>query len=151
VVTRAALTLRPSWRPLPPSGSHVGLGATLGHKRPDCTGQHRSHWAICPTHPTDSASYRVWPRFLTRERTVVEACIGLAAPGRPIGPWSRRTGAPEASATRRDRTPRWSALGRQPRGQPRTTAGMSGHCMSVGTAGRWAYSRLTSGGGDRRS
>jgi hypothetical protein len=28
-----------------------------------------------------------------------EACIGLAVPGRPIGPWSRRTGAPEASAT----------------------------------------------------
>src|SRR5512133_3098454 len=27
--------------------------------------------------------------------------IGLAVPGRPIGPWSRRTGAPEASATRR--------------------------------------------------
>src|SRR5512133_3812925 len=27
--------------------------------------------------------------------------IGLAVPGRPIGPWSRRTGAPKASATRR--------------------------------------------------
>jgi hypothetical protein len=37
---------------------------------------------------------------------LVEACIGLAVPGRPIGPWSRRTGAPEASATGRDRTPR---------------------------------------------
>jgi hypothetical protein len=32
-----------------------------------------------------------------------KARIGLAVPGRPIGPWSRRTGAPEASATRRDR------------------------------------------------
>src|SRR5512133_2817530 len=31
--------------------------------------------------------------------------IGLAMPGRPIGPWSRRTGAPQASATGRDRTP----------------------------------------------
>ena len=31
------------------------------------------------------------------------ARIGLAVPGRPIVPWSRRTGAPEASATRRDR------------------------------------------------
>jgi hypothetical protein len=31
--------------------------------------------------------------------------IGLAGPGRPIGPWSRRTGAPEASATGRDRNP----------------------------------------------
>jgi hypothetical protein len=29
--------------------------------------------------------------------------IGLAVPSRPIGPWSRRTGAPEASATLRDR------------------------------------------------
>jgi hypothetical protein len=28
---------------------------------------------------------------------------GLVVPGRPIGPWSRRTGAPEASATTRDR------------------------------------------------
>ena len=33
----------------------------------------------------------------------LNACIGLAVPGRPIGPWSPRTGAPEASATGRDR------------------------------------------------
>ena len=26
------------------------------------------------------------------DRDAVEACIGLAVPGRPIGPWSRRTG-----------------------------------------------------------
>jgi hypothetical protein len=31
--------------------------------------------------------------------------IGLAVPGRPTGPWSRRTGAPRASATGRDRSP----------------------------------------------
>jgi hypothetical protein len=31
----------------------------------------------------------------------VTAEIGLAVPGRPIGPWSRRTGTPQASATRR--------------------------------------------------
>jgi uncharacterized protein len=37
-----------------------------------------------------------------------DAVIGLAVPGRPIGPWSRRTGAPEASATKRDRNPRCS-------------------------------------------
>ena len=37
-----------------------------------------------------------------------QAGIGLAVSGRPIGPWSRRTGAPEASATRRDRSPRCS-------------------------------------------
>jgi hypothetical protein len=30
----------------------------------------------------------------------VKACIGLAVPGRPIGPWSRRTEAPQASADR---------------------------------------------------
>jgi hypothetical protein len=30
--------------------------------------------------------------------------IGLAVPGRAICPWSRRTGAPQASATGRDRT-----------------------------------------------
>jgi hypothetical protein len=33
----------------------------------------------------------------------VKAFIGVAVPGRPIGPWSRRTGAPKASATGRDR------------------------------------------------
>jgi hypothetical protein len=31
--------------------------------------------------------------------------IGLALPGRPIGPGSRRTGAAEASATGRNRNP----------------------------------------------
>jgi hypothetical protein len=35
----------------------------------------------------------------------LQALIGRAVPGRPIGPWSRRTGAPGASATRRDRNP----------------------------------------------
>jgi hypothetical protein len=34
----------------------------------------------------------------------LDASIGLAVPGRPVGPWSRRTGAPEASATRGDRS-----------------------------------------------
>ena len=38
-----------------------------------------------------------WPQATVR--------IGLAVPGRPIGPWPRRTGAPEASATRRDWRP----------------------------------------------
>jgi hypothetical protein len=36
------------------------------------------------------------------KRTVAKALLGLAVPGRPIGPWSRRTGAPKASATVRD-------------------------------------------------
>ena len=47
---------------------------------------------------------------------VVMAVIGLAVPGRPIGPWSRRTGAPEASATGRDR----KTLPRRVRGLPTT-------------------------------
>jgi hypothetical protein len=33
----------------------------------------------------------------------LDAWIGLAVTGQPIGLWSPRTGAPEASATRRDR------------------------------------------------
>jgi hypothetical protein len=56
----------------------------------------------------------------------VKALIGLAVPGRPIGPWSRRTGAPEASATGRDRNPEpahglltgLAATGRDGAGQP---------------------------------
>jgi hypothetical protein len=39
---------------------------------------------------------------------LVEACIGLAVPGRPIGPWSPRTGAPKASATGRDGARRYT-------------------------------------------
>jgi hypothetical protein len=46
----------------------------------------------------------------------LDAGIGLAVPGRPIGPWSRRTGAPEASATLRDR----KTLPRRVRGLPTT-------------------------------
>ena len=38
------------------------------------------------------------------------ALISFAVPGRPIGPWSRRTGAPEASATGRDQTPMLTRL-----------------------------------------
>jgi hypothetical protein len=53
--------------------------------------------------------------------------IGLAVPGRPIGPWSRRTGAPQTSATGRDRTTYWSALGPHEVGNPGFSAGTSGH------------------------
>jgi hypothetical protein len=38
----------------------------------------------------------------------VKAWIGLAVPGRPIGPRSRKTGAPEAAATGRDRSRRYT-------------------------------------------
>jgi hypothetical protein len=50
------------------------------------------------------------------------AAIDLAVPGRPIGPWSRRTGAPEASATGRDRTlgPYWVPGAPGPQGHERS-------------------------------
>ena len=62
---------------------------------------------------------------LVRWRSVAGVRIGLAVPGRPIGPWSRRTGAPEASATGRDRNPirLWSVepgVTRDHRGSSRT-------------------------------
>jgi hypothetical protein len=46
-----------------------------------------------------------------------------------------------------DGTPR-SVLGPQPKGEPWTTADKSGHRIFVRTAGRSAYSPLTSYGGD---
>jgi hypothetical protein len=49
---------------------------------------------------------------------VLAAAIGLTMPAGQSGPWSRRTGAPKASATRRDRTLRARALTRQRPGVP---------------------------------
>jgi hypothetical protein len=46
---------------------------------------------------------------------------GLVVPGRPIGPWSRRTGAPEASATGRDRINHGATSGPRTTGLQRTT------------------------------
>ena len=43
---------------------------------------------------------------------------------------------------------RWSVLGPQPTGEPRTTAGRSGHPTSVRTAGSSSYRPLTSNGGE---
>jgi ketosteroid isomerase-like protein len=43
---------------------------------------------------------------------------------------------------------RWSVLGPQPTGEPRTTAGRSGHPTSVRTAGSSSYRTLTSNGGE---
>jgi hypothetical protein len=60
-------------------------------------------------------------------------------PGRPIGPWSRRTGAPEASATGRDRTPR-SVLGPWRTGITGARAVTSGHQRLRGITGRPASS-----------
>jgi hypothetical protein len=42
----------------------------------------------------------------------------------------------------------WSVLGPQPTGEPRTTAGRSGHPTSVRTAGSSSYRPLTSNGGE---
>jgi hypothetical protein len=66
---------------------------------------------------------------------LIEACIGLAVPGRPIGPWSRRTGAPQASATRRDRPPR-SVLGPWRTGTTGARAVSNGHQRARGTPGQ---------------
>jgi hypothetical protein len=68
-----------------------------------------------PRPPEPALDPRVYPglihevvgavRGFLDDMQVVRALIGLAVPGRPIGPWSRRTGPPKASATRRDRNP----------------------------------------------
>jgi hypothetical protein len=50
---------------------------------------------------------RSFPISFASKWSVGRACIGLAVPGRPIGPWSRRTGAPKAVATGRD----WNPIG----------------------------------------
>ena len=71
-----------------------------------------------------------------------------AEPRPPRRPHSAMTH-PEASAGQQPK-PRWSALGPQPTGEPRTTAGTSGHHTFVRTAGRSTYGPLTSYGGDRR-
>jgi hypothetical protein len=56
----------------------------------------------------------------------VEARFGLAVPGRPIGPWSRRTGAPEASATGRALGPCWVRGAPGPQGHERSPTVTSG-------------------------
>jgi hypothetical protein len=73
-----------------------------------------------------------------RSRPSVEAVIGFAVPGRPIGLCSRRTGAPMASATGRDRSPR-SALGPLRTGITGARMVTSGHQRRSGTSGRPAF------------
>jgi hypothetical protein len=63
-------------------------------------------WASSPAAaPPSWTDGRLWTArgAPARVRHSCQAGIGLAVPGRPIGPWSRRTGAPQASATGRDR------------------------------------------------
>ena len=86
---------------------------------------------ICPAHqahPPPAAGSRNPPRISDTEEDTGSGLIGLAVPDRPIGPWSRRTGAPEASATGRDRAlgPQWvrGALG--PQGRERSPTGTTG-------------------------
>jgi hypothetical protein len=66
-------------------------------------------------HTAEAKPLRYW------SRSVAQACIGLAVLGRPIGPWPRRTGAPEASGTGRDRNlgPCWVRGAPGPQGHER--------------------------------
>jgi hypothetical protein len=63
-------------------------------------------------------------------------------PRRPLG-WAPRGVRPTAPFLR-------SVLGPQPTGKQRTTVDRSGHRRLIETAGRHAYSLLTSGGAERR-
>jgi hypothetical protein len=71
---------------------------THGHHRP----------AICTAHrhtPPPAAGRRHLPRLSDTEEDTGSGSIGRPGPARPIGPWWRRIGAPEASAARRTGTP----------------------------------------------
>jgi hypothetical protein len=70
---------------------------------------------------------------------------GRSAPGRG-GPERRRRPRPDGTGT-----PARSVLGPHPTGEPRTTAGRSGHHTHAATAGRSTYGPLTSDAGDQRS
>ena len=99
----------------------VDAGAPAGSRLP----QGR---ALTRQHPSPTASFpdgRHGMKHLLQRRTGAiqrAALIGLAVPGRPIGPWSRRTGAPKASATGRDRTlgPCWVRGAPGPQGHERS-------------------------------
>jgi hypothetical protein len=73
-----------------------------------------------------------------------------ARPADPVagrgGPERRRRPRPDGTGT-----PARSVLGPQPTGEPRTTAGRSGHHTHAATAGRSTYGPLTSDAGDQRS
>jgi hypothetical protein len=84
----------------------------VGHEPGDTKGQQRSQadsrdLAMTSANAPEQQRSRRHAVYGMQE---VPACIGLAVPGRPIGPWSPRTGAPEASATGRDRTPMFTKL-----------------------------------------
>ena len=90
-----------------PAGPTRRAGAVLG---PRHSSQQRSTTVPSgQSEPQLDSRNRPWRgRWSVYGMQGVKACIGLAVPGRPIGPRSRRTGAPEASATGRDRNPRCS-------------------------------------------
>jgi hypothetical protein len=101
------------------------VGAHLGHAPTDSSGQPRSTTdpSACRFTCADAVDQHPARNHTVYGMQGVKARIGLAVPGRPIGPWSPRTGAPEASATGRDRSCRAvfnglpTALG-PPRGGP---------------------------------
>ena len=84
----------------------------------------------------------------------VKARIDLAVPGRPIGPWSRRTAAPQASATRREELQRRIRRCATRRWSPRTglTPGRAGsrHLhVRAGRSRRPCHPRAISSGHQR--
>jgi hypothetical protein len=93
------------------------------------------------------------PRNLALQQVVDQSRLASALPcpaGRS-GPWSRRTGAPKASATRRDRNTQWSVLGPYDAGNPGFSAGTSGHDRSDEPAGRRTFTTtICAAGGVRR-
>jgi hypothetical protein len=100
-----------------------------------------------PPYPADShaAAYSC----IGRDRAAVPymACkgqgfIGLAVPGRPIGPWSRRTEAPERP--RPDGTGPRSVLGPWRTGTTGAQAVTSGHQRRRDAAGRRAFGSCSS-------
>jgi hypothetical protein len=91
-------------------------------------------WSVTVTQDplTCAAPLQAWDS--TNGKDGIEAAIGLAVPGRPIGPWSRRTEAPEASAT--DGTGPWSVLGPWSTGSLRARAVTDGHQRRSDGAGQ---------------
>jgi len=90
-------------------------GAWLGHEPGDTKGQQRSQ---ADSRDLAMTSANALEQQRSRRHAVsckgIKALIGLAVPGPPIGPWSRKTGAPGASATGWDR----KTLPRRVRGLP---------------------------------
>jgi hypothetical protein len=105
--------------------------------RADNHGQRQS---CCDLRRSPPSQVTIWPDLaLGAGGHMVEACIGLAVPGRPIGPWSRRTGAPEGVRDQTRPDPR-SARGPWRTGTRGARAVTNGHQRPREPAGRPACS-----------